>query len=474
MLLAIFLPACSVPLAPGYSVLKENRVVRFSGGAAPAVHIRAEYELQNTGNSPLQFIDVALPPEQIYGRKNSRAEIDGHESALENLPEEYRQDSPDTWRIPLAAPLAQKAKVRLAIDYDLSDPGDAGWRLTVGADNFHLGSRGWGPALQPPRHVLSPTPKRPKKSTYTVQVPAGFLVSARGTLKGRKNSGGESVYTYELGKDDLSPFVVAGKYTEVPSGWQGDAPIFWTTAPPAGDVTAAQKELQRAWNTMKSDFGPPAPDTGAPIIAESENLREGYNVDDGVAAGFPGGALVSPALFAKGVDSREFLDDVSLALARDWFGGEIYPPDFAQISMGDGLPRYATIVMAEARDGEAGRRARVAEYLARYDELCRAGQETPLGVVRDSDPPETKRIARVKAPLFYVALEDAYGKDQIRAGLRQMVTLLRGKEAGIDVMRSALEQSTGKDLAPIFRLWLYQEGVPADFRARYATAAAQP
>jgi aminopeptidase N len=94
--------------------------------------------------------------------------------------------------------------------------------------------------------------------------------------------------------------------------------------------------------------------------------------------------------------------------------------------------------------------------------------------VRDSDTPATKRIARTKAPLFYVALEDAYGKDQIRAGLRQMVTLMRGKEAGIDVMRSALEQSTGKDLAPIFRIWLYQKGVPPDFRARYGPSSAQP
>lgn len=448
--------------------------MRFTGGSLPRVHIRAEYLLQNTGNAPLTFVDVALPSESVYGRKNSQADIDGHQAVIGNLPEEYRQDSPNTWRIPLGKALKQKGKAQLTIEYDLTEPSDAGWRLTIGADDFHLGSRGWAPVLEPPRHVLSPTPKRPKVSSYTVQLPSDFLVAARGALKGRKNGGGGTVYTYELGPNDLSPFVVAGKYKEVPSGWQGDAPVFWTTAPPGGDVVAAQNELQRAWNTMKSDFGPPALDAGAPLIAESASLREGYNVEDGMAAGFPGGALANPTLFAKGVDSREFLDDVSLALARDWFGDEIYPPDFAAISMGDGLPRYATIVMAEARDGETGRRTRVAEYLARYDELCRAGQESPLGAVRDSDPPETQRIARVKAPLFYVALEDAYGKEQIRAGLRQMVTLMRGKEAGIDVMRSALEQSTGKDLGPIFRQWLYQKGLPADFRARYSAPGAQP
>jgi len=468
----VSLPACSVPLAPGYAVLEEKREVKFVPGAAPEVDVRADYVLQNTGTAPLDFIEVKLPPAKSYGRQDSRAEIGGREAAIQELPEEYRPSSPDVWRIALDAPWSRKEKRKLTIQYALRDPADPGWRLTIGASDFHLGSRGWAPILQPPRHALSPTPKRPPKSSYTVRVPAGYQVEARGILKKKNAGASEWVYTFQLEKGNLAPFVVAGKYLQTPPD-NPDVASFWTASPPAGDLQAAQSDLQQAWNTMKTEFGPSDRDAAAPLIVESASLRDRGDAGGVASAGFPGGALVSPDLLAKGISSADFLDAATLALAHDWFGDGIFPPPFAAISMGDGLPAYATIVMAEARDGEAGRRRRVADYLARYDAACRAAEEIPLGVVRDSDTREARRIARAKAPLFYVALEDEYGEKPVRAGLRQMATLLRGQEAGVDVMRASLEQTTGKDLAPVFRLWLYQKGIPTDFRARYATTPEQ-
>jgi aminopeptidase N len=44
---------------------------------------------------------------------------------------------------------------------------------------------------------------------------------------------------------------------------------------------------------------------------------------------------------------------------------------------------------------------------------------------------------------------------------------LRGQEVGFDDMRSAIEQTCGKDLGAFFREWLYEKGLPADFRSRY-------
>jgi aminopeptidase N len=48
-----------------------------------------------------------------------------------------------------------------------------------------------------------------------------------------------------------------------------------------------------------------------------------------------------------------------------------------------------------------------------------------------------------------------------------MVTLLRGQQASYDSLRSALEASTGKNLAELFRIWLNEKGMPAEFRDRY-------
>ena len=84
------------------------------------------------------------------------------------------------------------------------------------------------------------------------------------------------------------------------------------------------------------------------------------------------------------------------------------------------------------------------------------------------DPFEQRRIAAAKAALFFIALEDAYGAAPVRSGLAQVVALLRGKEVGFNDLRAALEQTTGKNLAEPFRVWLYRTGMPQEFRDRYA------
>jgi hypothetical protein len=55
-----------------------------------------------------------------------------------------------------------------------------------------------------------------------------------------------------------------------------------------------------------------------------------------------------------------------------------------------------------------------------------------------------------------------------------MVTLLRGQETSYDALRSALEHSSGKNLAEPFRVWLNDKGIPADFRSRYAATDETP
>jgi aminopeptidase N len=50
-----------------------------------------------------------------------------------------------------------------------------------------------------------------------------------------------------------------------------------------------------------------------------------------------------------------------------------------------------------------------------------------------------------------------------------MVQSLRGSTYGYAELRSALEQECHQDLGPMFREWLTETGIPADFRQRYET-----
>jgi aminopeptidase N len=87
-----------------------------------------------------------------------------------------------------------------------------------------------------------------------------------------------------------------------------------------------------------------------------------------------------------------------------------------------------------------------------------------------TDPPEQRAISLAKAPLFFIALEDHCGEAPVRKGLTSVVSLLRGQEVGYNEIRSAIEQTSGKDLAEFFRIWLYEKSIPKDFRAKYAPA----
>ncbi|MGH9684959.1 MAG: M1 family aminopeptidase [Candidatus Acidiferrales bacterium] len=449
-------------------ILKESREVDFVPGQAPSLRVRADYVLQNDGNGALAFIDVILPAQKQFGRGDVHAKIDNRDARLVSLPVEYQQDSPNALRIPLDRPWAPKEKRRLSIEYFLSAPEDSGESITLGPDNFYLGARGWFPLPQPPKHIFAPYPKKPDRSAFVVGVPADFLVLGRGTPAGQKREDGEIDHRFELGKNDLSPFAVAGHYLESSHNAPMGAVVFWTLQPPSGSLDTAANQIAGAWATLLHEFGPLDKNIRFPHIVESPEVHAHLPGDTGAAVvPFPGGALANSAAFALGVDNAEFLEKVEHALAHNWFGDQMYPTPDAAIGIGEGLPDYATIVIDEAQNGEAGRRHRIVDLLREYDEARKQGVEKPVGLVAVNDPIEQRRIALAKAPLFYVYLEDTYGEQPIRTALAKVVELFRGQRVGYDDLRAALEQTTGKNLAEAFRTWRYSKGIPADFRARY-------
>jgi hypothetical protein len=468
-----------VPLAPGYQILKESREVRFSDGPPPELRIRTNYTLQNSGLSDLAFVDVIFPDERAYGRTNLRVEWNGHEVTPEKLPAEYQAEHPDTLRLPCDPPWARREQRSLQIDYSFVAPVEQGARITLGAANFHLGSRGWIPLPQPPGRVLAPYPARPPKTFYTVRVPEDFLILGGGTPAGRKKDGGDVEYRFELRKDDLPAYVVAGRYVDSSSRGRSEDRsdvAFWTLHPLHSDPATAAQRVATAWSALQKDFGPLDKNIPGPHIVESPDLRARAGEEgQAAAASFPGGALVNSSALALGSQSDELVQDINQALAHSWFGVEMYPEPDAAVGIGEGLPNYATIVVDESTGGEPARRRQIRQFLDAYDAAVQrtagtSNAEKSIVTTMLYDPFERRHIAAAKAALFFIALEDAYGEAPVRSGLAQVVALLRGKEVGFNDLRAALEQTTGKNLAEPFRVWLYRTGMPQDFRDRYAAA----
>ena len=458
---------CAVPLAPGYSILKESREVHFVSGQPSHLEIAVRYSLENTGTSALEFIDVIVPDEKSFGRRNIRVEMNGRAIAPEKLTEEFSWGPQEVFRLKLDS-WAQKQRRDLLIAYDFASPQDSGAQITLGESDFHLGSRGWSPELEPPKRILAPFPQRPVRMLVTIRVPSNFVVLSRGTAAGRKQSGGEAEYRFQLRKGDLDPYIVAGRYAESSAGNKSGAAIFWTHEPLKDNLGSAASSVGAAWEVLQTNFGVLDKHIRNVHVVEASDLHASANGEDGPAtAAFPGGVLFSSDALKSGAGNDSFVEGVTRAVARNWFGEEMRAGGNATVGMGEGLPEYAAIVIAEARIGEAARRARVVRLLRDYDEARKQAEEKPLASSFLSDSLEQRRIARAKAPLFYVALEDSYGEAPVRQGLRDLVELLKGQEAGYDDLRATFEHTTGKNLDETFHIWLKGKGIPEDFRAKY-------
>ena len=466
--------SCDVPLAPGYRVLKESCEVRFVPGQAPELAIRTYYLLQNSGSADLNLVDVVFPEEKSFGRKDLRVEVNGREASLANLPGDFQTERPSARRIQLDSPWLRKQTRELVIEYAFSAPGNPGERITIDESSFHLGSRGWFPELLPPKHLLAARPNAPKVTDYTVRVPGDFFVLARGTPKGQKTDGNEIEHRFVLDARDLAPYVVAGRYAAWPERRNNHDAVFWTLQPLKDDPAPAAERLMAAWTTLEKDFGPLDKNIKAPHIVEAPGFRGHLPGEEGPAAAeFPGGAIVNPEALALGTGSERFLEIVTHALAHNWFGNAMYPSPDAAVGIGEGLPEYATIVIDEAHGGANGRRRRIVQFLRRYDDARGDAPETPLGTTMLESPAAQRRIALAKAPLFFVALEDACGEAPFRASLAQLLVQLRGQEVDYNALRSALEQSSSRNLGAMFRLWLNNKGIPDDFRSRYQGPAGE-
>jgi hypothetical protein len=470
--LALFASACAVPLAPGYRIVKESRDVQFVPGQPSELRVRAHYTLQNSGAEDLAFVDAVFPEERAFGRTSLRVEVDGREASPANLPAGYQEIEPDALRIPMDPAWARKHTRQLSIEYALRSPDNSGARITIGESSFHLGTRGWYPELQPPKRVLAPYPNPPKVAEFSVRVPADFVVLAPGIPKGKRKDGNEIECRFELDAASMATYVVAGKYASWSAHGKSPSTTFWTIQPLKDDPASAAEQIASAWNALEKDFGPLDRNISSPHIVESPELRGHLSGETAPASvAFPGGAIVNPAALALGIRSDEFIGIVTHALAHEWFGDTMYVSPAAAVGMGEGLPDYATIVLDEARNGADGRRKRVTEYLRAYDDASKAATEAPLGRVMIGDALGPRRIALAKAPLFFVALEDACGEGPMRTGLAHLLAVERGREAGYADLRAALEESSNRDLAAMFRLWLNEKGIPEDFRQRYQGSA---
>ncbi len=457
---------CAVPLGPGFHFRSRRAGIEQTTTTPLRVHVRVTDQLANMGNRDLTYLDVT-PPSSALGATNLRIRVDGREAQA--APVTAEPGAPV--RIRFQPPWPQKQVRSFVFDYDLeSNPTSLVFAATP--DAFFLADPNGFPRWIPPPGVFVTADSRARKEEFEVTVPSGFRALAGGRQRRSRRQGELTLHRYRISRETLPLFVIAGRYQELRLDTAHRDVIFWTLQPL--DVQAAQRAAERLAETAamyQEIFGPVARGRRPIHIVEmpAAPAQTHGNEPELSAASFPYGVLLGQRAFAKGIADDSVLELAERELARTWFGWLARPSPEARSLLGRGAGLYAAVMAAEVRGGAAARSQMISRLFLGYD-----GQGSAADAALSSDPSasdtrERRAAEAYKAALFLVALEDLAGKEQLQRAARRVVQARAGRETAAGDLRSALEAETGSALADVFRTWLSQSDIPADFRARYDT-----
>jgi hypothetical protein len=464
--------SCVQPLGPGFRFADRQMEIRVSAGAAEQVHIRVVDHFDNVGDRPLRSLEVRLPEGVKDGAQNVRMTTDGREVS----PVHSSEVDPRMMRAAFDSPWQQQQPLEIVTQWDLRPEASTRGAFAASAAAFYIADETALPLWQPPNGIFTRGGPDPDDETLTISAPADFRVLAPGKRVKKRNSlvGNLLSQSFRLKPEkDFLPFVVAGRYEEQVINTHHGAVGFWTFRPlDAQQTQTAAARLSSSMRALTDFFGPAS--NGKAVIhvveAPGELPAQFGDLNDAGGTSFPDGVLLDSRAFAQGVSKEPILQLGEYELARTWFGWRVRPSPEAQILMGRGVGLFALVVAAEAR-GPDQRANMVESLLHRYDAARHVAADMPMLEPSPGYSSAERISTGYKAALFFVALEDLCGHDNMRAAFREIVRARGNDDVGYADLRSALEFSSRRDLAGMFRLWLFRPGLPDDFRHRYEKPA---
>ena len=462
--------ACVQPLGPGFRFSGRQTEIRVSAVTTEQLHIRVVDHFANVGDRPLRSLEVRLPEGPNSGIQTVRMTSNANEISPEHTSDLDRR----RMRAAIDPEWKQLQAREIVTEWDLKPEPSARGAVATSAAAFYMVDQTALPLWQPPSGVFTKGGPNPQYETLTVIAPADFRILAPGTPVKNKNAAAASQAgrSFQMNPvEDFLPFVVAGRYNEQIVNTRQGAVSFWTFRPlDAQQAKTAAARLSSSARAFTDFFG--SASNGRTILHVAEAPGElpsefGDGHDPG-GASFPNGILLDSHAFAQGLSDEAVLELAEYNFAQTWFGWRVRPLPEAQILMGRGIGLFGVVIAAEAR-GQDQRGRMIGSLLDRYENARGIAADRRLIML----PPQYTNAERdstgYKAALFFIALEDLCGHDNLRAAFKSIVKARANDDVGYKELRSAVEFASQRDLSEMFRDWLFRPGIPEDFRARYVT-----
>lgn len=461
---ACWTAGCGTPLGPGYVVQQQEIRVTFSPQPQPRLQISAEYRLQNTGNQPLDSLDVRLPGGRYrpasFEFSWDAAPLSHNVSPDNTRDTELRFDR--LWKV------GEAHSLRISYELATATGDDA---VSFSADAFYLPSQGWTPQLPQARGLFGFGGVPPKQWPVVVTLPADFLVHASGEGVKRSAKGSTVQYSFRQTSDDLNPFVIAGKYVETRQALAQDQTIHvWTRGKlDAAQLATSGEALSRTFATYDALFGARPKSRSSlwivecPVSTGCASQRETTYSALLFGTEFPRSAeLISQdsVLVDPRVGTSAFETSAGPALAPGWLGYGQNPGFYEQQPPVSALPAFAAALAREATSGVEVRSEIIRRALAAIPD--------PAPADSNADP----AVIRAKSLLLFYALRDKVGSGAFQKGIQHMLYARQRRGFNVTDLIASLEQESHQPVGPFVRQWIKRPGIPAEFRSHYSQSAA--
>ncbi len=463
--LAALACGCVAALGPGYTIERQQIRVQFVASTEPRIRVEAEYSLKNSGNQPINELELRLPGRRRFHFNEPRVTWDAAEVATGISTEHSRSALialPKRWS------KSARRTLHLSIEYLPAVTG--GTALSFSRDAFFLPAEGWSPELLPTRGLFATGGVPPKKWDLSVHVPEGFLVHTSGRQGKNSRKNGEVIVVAPQGSNDLYPFVIAGRYTSAQIGGNKENIILWTRkTQEAAKLRGVSDALARTIEAYDSMFEAGSKGTSTMWIVECPVVDGCFTNLNAATAKLLGEDEKAPDS-AETVSLDTLMADLSgsmpklaattaPSLAASWLGYAQNPGFYEQEPPLSALPTFATAIEREAAMGSDTRTETIRRALQLIPERAEARR------------PEDAPVVRAKSFLFFYALQDRYGREVFRKAINHM--LYARKERGFELsdLIAAFDEETHQNTAEFVRIWMKRPGVPQEFRARYRESA---
>lgn len=144
-------------------------------------------------------------------------------------------------------------------------------------------------------------------------------------------------------------------------------------------------------------------------------------------------------------------------ILHNWWGNSVFV-DYESGNWCEGLTAYMADHLIQEQRGLGALYRR--STLQKYRDYVKEGRDFPLREFRSRHSAATEAVGYGKSLMGFHMLRRRLGEETFARGLAAFYRANRGRRAGFDDIRIALEAESGEGLEAFFRAWLEREGAP--------------